>query len=146
MQPIIEPNAFSSGKCVREIALRIMHMSEAIHHALRKLTSIPSNDNSGTSPYALLTEEYALRARASILLIEADRLARPSFPVRQTTVLDILGQVETTLSQANSADDMNELIASLLLFTSSIISRRNHIIAVLLENLQQTVAELQANR
>jgi hypothetical protein len=73
-------------------------------------------------------------------------LARPSFPVRQTTVLDILGQVETTLSQANSADDMNELIASLLLFTSSIISRRNHIIAVLLENLQQTVAELQANR
>jgi hypothetical protein len=146
MQQITGSNAFSSGERVREIALRLMHMSEAIHHALRQLTSRPSTEHSSTSPYALLTEEYALRARASILLIEADRLARPSFPVSQATVLDILGQVETTLSQANSADDMNELIAGLLLFTSSIISRRNQIIAVLLENLQQTVAEVQASR
>jgi hypothetical protein len=79
-------------------------------------------------------------------LIEAGRLARPDFPVSQAVVLDILGQVETALSQSRSSDDMNELIASLLLFTSSILSRRNQIIAVLLENLQQTVAEVQANR
>jgi len=146
MQQTMESNAFSSGECVREIALRLMHMSEAIHHALRKLTSAPSLAPSGTSPYALLTEEYALRARASILLIEAERLARPGFPASQASVLDILGKVETALTQSNSSDEMNELIASLLLFTSSIISRRNQIIAVLLENLQQTVAEVQANR
>jgi len=146
MQQIMESDAFSSGEFVREIALRLMHMSEAIHHALRQLTSVPSTELSRTSPYALLTEEYALRARASILLIEAERLARPGFPVSQGAVLYILGQVETTLSQAHSADDMNELIASLLLFTSSINSRRNQIIEVLLENLQQTVVEVQANR
>jgi hypothetical protein len=146
MQQIMGSNAFSSSECVREIALRLMHMSEAIHHALRRLTSVPSTEHSGTSPYALLTEEYALRARASILLIEAERLARPSFPASQAAVLDILGQVEMTLSQSNSADDLNELISSLFLFTSSIISRRNQIIAVLLENLQQTVTEVRANR
>jgi hypothetical protein len=146
MQQTTESNAFSSGECVREIALRLMHMSEAIHHALRKLTSTPSAASSGTSPYALLTEEYALRARASILLIEAERLARPGFPASQERVLDILGEVETALAQSNSSDDMNELIASLLIFTSSVISRRNQIIAVLLENLQQTVAELRATR
>jgi len=146
MQQTTEYNAFSSGECVREIALRLMHMSEAIHQALRKLTSTPSPVSSGTSPYALLTEEYALRARASILLIEADRLARPGFLANQETVLAILSEVETALAQSNSLDDMNELIASLLLFTSSIISRRNRIIAVLLENLQQTVAELRASR
>lgn len=146
MQQTTESNAFSSGECVREVALRLMHMSEAIHHALRKLTSTPSAASSGTSPYALLTEEYALRARASILLIEAERLARRGFPASQAAVLAILGEVETALAQSNSSDDMNELIASLLLFTSSIISRRNGIIAVLLENLQQTVAELRASR
>jgi len=146
MQQITGSNAFSTGECVREVALRLMQMSEAIHHVLRKLTSAPAPVSSRTSPYALLTEEYALRARASILLIEAERLARPDFPASQATVLDILGKVETTLSQSNSSDEMNELIASLLLFTSSIISRRNPIIATLLENLQQTVAEVQANR
>lgn len=146
MQQTLESNAFLSGDCVREIAFRLMHMSEAIHHALRQLTSTTSSSASGTSPYALLTEEYALRARASILLIEAERLARPDFPASQASVLDILDKVETTLAQSNSSDQMNELIASLLLFTSSIISRRNQIIAVLLENLQQTAAEVQATR
>lgn len=146
MSETMESNAFSSGECVREIALRLMHMSEAIHHALRELTSGPSATSSDTSPYALLTEEYALRARTNILLIEAERLARPGFPVSQARVLAILGEVETTLAQSNSLDDMNELIASLLLFTSSVISRRNGIIAVLLDNLQQTVAELRASR
>lgn len=146
MQHTVEPNAFSSGECVREIALRIMHMSEAIHHALRKLTCAPEAAASGTSPYALLTEEYALRARASILLIEAERLARLDFPASQATVLAVLDDVDAALAQSSSSDEMNELIASLLLFTSSVISRRNQIIAVLLDNLQQTVAELRAGR
>lgn len=146
MQQTMESNAFSSGEYVREIAMRLMNTSEAIHHALRKLTSSPSSASSGTSPYALLTEEYALRARANILLIEAERLARPGVPASQARVLAVLCEVETALAQSNSADDMNELIASLLLFTSSVISRRNQIIAVLLDNLQQTVAEVRADR
>ena len=146
MPGTMESNAFSSGERVREIALRLMHMSEAIHHALRELTSRPFATSSDTSPYALLTEEYALRARINILLIEAERLARPGFPVSQARVLAILGEVETTLAQSNSSDDMNELIASLLLFTSSVISRRNGIIVVLLDNLQQTAAELRVGR
>ena len=146
MQQTMESNAFSSGECVREIALRLMHMSEAIHHALRKLTSAPSAASSGTSPYALLTEEYALRARANILLIEADRLARPGVSASQARVLAILDEVGTALAQSHSSDEMNELIAGLLLFTSAVISRRNQIIVVLLENLQQTVAELRASR
>jgi len=146
MQQTMESNAFSSSEYVREVALRIMRMSEAIHHALRRLTSEPSAGSSGTSPYALLTEEYALRARANILLIEAERLARPGVPASQEAVLAVLDEVETELAQCNSSDDMNELIASLLLFTSSVISRRNEIIAVLLDNLDQTVDELRDGR
>lgn len=146
MQQTTESTALSSGESVREIALRLMHMSEAIHQTLRRLTSAPPPGSAMTSPYALLTEEYALRARASILLIEADRLARPEFPATQAVVLDILSRVELALSDSNSSDEMNELIAGLLLFTSSIISRRNQIIWVLLENLQKLAAETQISR
>ena len=140
MQHIMATQAFSSAESVREIALQVMRMSEAIHQALRKYTSASPVDPSITSAYALLTEEYALRARASMLLIEAKRLARPDFPVRQEDVLATLTQVETRLSQSSSLDELSELITGLLLFTSSIISRNNQVILMLLQNLEQGLA------
>jgi hypothetical protein len=144
MQQVMIPMGFTSEECVREIAVTIMRMSEAIHHSLRQLASAPHDDHATTSPYALLTEEYALRARANMLLIEAKRLARPDFPASQAEVLDVLSKVETRLLQSSSLDELNELIASLILFTSSIVSRKNEIIGVLLENMNRTAARVDA--
>lgn len=135
MQHTTATLAFSSAESVREIALQVMRMSEGIHQALRQHTSTTSTDPNMTSAYALLTEEYALRARASMLLIEAQRLARPDFPVNHEGVLATLARVEAKLSQSSSLDELGELITGLLLFTSSIISRNNQIIATLLHNL-----------
>lgn len=140
MEHIMTSPAFSSAESVRDIALSVMRMSEAIHNALRQLTSASQADRVMTSPYALLTEEYALRARANMLLIEAARLVRLDFQVSHAAVLDILKQVEKRLSQSTSLDDLGEIMAALFLFTSSIISRRNHVISTLLDNLSQTVA------
>ena len=140
MQHTMATQAFSSAESVREIALHVMQMSEAIHHALRQLTSTPSADQTATSPYSLLTEEYALRARVNMLLIEAERLARPDFPVSQGTVLEILMRVEVRLSRSVSVEQLSDIVVALLLFTSSIISRRNQVISTLLENLEETVA------
>jgi hypothetical protein len=137
MQHTIATQAFSSAESVREIALQVMRMSEAIHYALRQLAST-SSAGSTTSPYALLTEEYALRARATMLLIEAARLARPDFPVSHGSVLEILKRVEIRLSQSASPEQLSDVIVALLLFTSSIISRRNQVISTLLENLEET--------
>lgn len=140
MQHTMATQAFSSAESVHEVALQVMRMSEAIHQALRKYTSASPADPSTTSAYALLTEEYALRARASMLLIEAKRLARPDFPVSQADVLTTLTQVESRLSQSSSLDELSELITGVLLFTSSIISRRNQVISALLANLEETAA------
>lgn len=139
MQDTMASPALSSAEYVRDIALQVMRMSEAIHHALRQLTSTSSPDQS-TSPYALLTEEYALRARANMLLIEAARLVRPDFPVTQGPVLEILKRVEAQLSRAGSLEQLSDLVIALLLFTSSIFSRRNQVISTLLQNLDDTVA------
>lgn len=136
MQHTMATQAFSSDESVREIALQVIRMSEAIHQVLRKYTSASPGDPSTTSAYALLTEEYALRARASMLLIEAKRLARPDFPVSQTDVLATLTQVETKLLQSSSLNELGELITGLLLFTSSVISRNNQVILMLFKNLE----------
>ena len=141
MQHITATQAFSSADSVRDIALQVMRMSEAIHQALRQHTAASPSDSKATSAYALLTEEYALRARASMLLIEAERLARPDFPVSQADTLATLTQVENRLSQSSSLDELSELITGLLLFTSSIISRNNQVISMLLQNLEQAVAK-----
>ncbi len=136
MQHTMATQAFSSAESVREIALQVIRMSEAIHQVLRKYTSASPADPNTTSAYALLTEEYALRARASMLLIEAKRLARPDFPVSQTDVLATLTQVETKLLQSSSLNELGELITGLLLFTSSVISRNNQVILMLFKNLE----------
>lgn len=140
MQDTTAPHAFSSAEYVRDIALQVMQMSEAIHQALRQLTSMPSADQTTASPYALLTEEYALRARANMLLIEAARLARADFPVSQGAVLKVLKRVEAKLLQSASLEQLSDIVVALLLFTSSIFSRRNQVIATLLGNLEDTIA------
>lgn len=140
MQHTTATQAFSSADSVRDIALQVMRMSEAIHQALRQHTAAAPADPKTTSAYALLTEEYALRARASMLLIEAKRLARPDFPISQAEVLATLTQVERQLTQSSSLEELSELISGLLLFTSSIISRNNQVISMLLQNLEHAVA------
>ena len=100
MQHTTATQALSSTESVREIAMQVMRMSEGIHQALRQHTTTSADPNT-ISAYALLTEEYALRARASMLLIEAQRLARPDFPVNQEKVLATLAQVEAKLSQSS---------------------------------------------
>src|SRR5689334_12111786 len=116
MQHTMATQAFSSAESVRDIALQVMRMSETIHQALRQHTAASSADSKTTSAYALLTEEYALRARASMLMIEAKRLVRPDFSISQEAVLATLTQVGTTLSQSSSLDELSELITGLLLF------------------------------
>ena len=70
-------------------------------------------------------------------------LLGPNGAGKSTTVrtLATLTQVENRLSQSSSLDELSELITGLLLFTSSIISRNNQVISMLLQNLEQAVAK-----
>jgi hypothetical protein len=132
-------NAFSSEQDIRQIAQRITGMSEAIHHALRQLAQdLPQRDSSAA--YALLTEEYALRARVNILQVEAKRFARPDFPATQQDVIAVLDNVDEVLRGARSPEELTELIVSLVLFATSIACRNNATISLLLDSLKQQAA------
>lgn len=132
-------SAFSTEEHVRQVAQRIAGLSEAIHHALRQLTQDLKHVDS-SSGYALLTEEYALRARANILHVDAKRFARADFPATQQEVIAILHDVNTALKGACSAQQLTELIVGLVLFATSIACQNNATISLLLGDLKQQVA------
>jgi hypothetical protein len=132
-----DPQALASAEQVRELALLFIRMSEAIHHALRELSGRKSQDASFA--YALLTEEYALRSRANILMIEANRFARPGMNTTQQEMLDTLEAIYTRLKNACTSDELSELIISVVLFANSIASKKNSIISFLLNELKEVV-------
>jgi hypothetical protein len=129
-------SALSSEEHVRQVALRISKMSEAIHHTLRQLAENRSDSNSSTL-YALLTEEYALRARANILLIGAKLFVRADFPITQQEMLSTLDDVESALTTVWPQEEFTELLVALMLFANSISSHNNKIISILLNHLKQ---------
>jgi hypothetical protein len=138
MEKCIESNALQSEQQVRELALSIMRACGAIHDALRELSGTVRREDNAL-PYALLTEEYALRSRANTLLIEAKRLARPDLAIRQQDMLEILEMLDNRIKNASSLQEVAELINSAILFANSIMSMKAPVISFLLLDLKQTV-------
>lgn len=129
--------AFSSEDQVRDVALRLSHMSEIIHLCLRQIAATEKSNSSAV--YALLTEEYALRARANILLVEPKRFTRSEFPATQEEILAMLDGLEKALASAWSSDQITRLIIGLMLFSNAIGYTNARVIALLLEDLKELV-------
>ncbi|MES2150270.1 MAG: hypothetical protein V4508_10800 [Pseudomonadota bacterium] len=91
--------------------------------------------NSQITSYALLTEEYALRARANILLIDARRFVTPDFNFPQGELIDFLSKLEMKFGEIVDIDELSELLVGVMLFANSIVSRKSSVIFFLLKNL-----------
>jgi hypothetical protein len=138
MENHMESNALQSEQHIRELALSIMRACGAIHDTLRELSGTASKEDN-TLPFALLTEEYALRSRANTLLIEAKRLARPGLAVTQQEMLAVLETLDNRIKTVLSLRELAELINSATLFANSVMSMKANVISFLLEDLRQTV-------
>lgn len=137
MQQQNDLQALTSEVQVRELASLFIRMSEAIHHALRELAG--SRSQNAASAYALLTEEYALRSRANMLMIEANRFARPGLDTTQQEMLNTLEAIYAKLKSACTLVELSEIIIGVVLFANSIASPKNHIVSFLLDDLRKTV-------
>jgi hypothetical protein len=135
MKTDIQSQAFASEEKVQEIAKAIVRVSDAIHHSLRRMSPNVISNSQITS-YALLTEEYALRARANILLIDARRFIIPDFDFPQDELVDFLSKLELKFDEIVDLDELSELLVGMMLFANSIVSRKNSVIFFLLENLR----------
>lgn len=137
MQQQNDSPALTSEKQVRELASLFIRMSEAIHHALRELAG--SRSQNAASAYALLTEEYALRSRANMLMIEASRFARPGLAITQQEMLNTIDAMNSKLKGAHTLEELTEIIIGVVLFANSIASQKNHIVTFLLNDLKSSV-------
>lgn len=137
MKTQIDAHALDSDEQVREIASLFIRMAEAIHQSLRELAG--SKSQNAASAYALLTEEYALRSRANMLMIEASRFARPGLETTQQEMLDTLEAIYAKLKSACTLEELSEIIIGVVLFANSIASPKNHIVSFLLNDLKKAV-------
>jgi len=137
MEMQMEDNALNTEQQVRDVALLMMRICGDIHEALRKASSERQHEGSAL-PYALLTEEYALRSRANILIIEAGRLIRKDLKQPQQAILDTLQASQVCIESADSIEKLAELINSLVLFSNSLMSKDGNVVSYLLAHLQQS--------
>jgi hypothetical protein len=134
MRPDTTVQAFSSEVKVKAVATKIIALSDRVHEALRRL---PPDIVTGAllTPYALLTEEYALRFRANILITDAARFVMADFDRSHEEVMSSLQAIETKLNNVNNLDGLSDLLSGLTLFSNSIVSKKKQIISLLFENL-----------
>ncbi|WP_348697881.1 hypothetical protein [Duganella fentianensis] len=132
------PKALGSEQDVRDIALMLVRLCGEIHEALRRSTC-GKEENTSTLPYALLTEEYALRSRANTLLIEAKRFARQDLSCPQQNILDTLQATHARFETVTSLQQLADLINCVMLFANSLMSRNGKVTMYLLDELNQTV-------
>jgi uncharacterized protein YicC (UPF0701 family) len=137
MEMQMEDNALSTEQQVRDVALLMMRICGDIHEALRKASSERQREGSAL-PYALLTEEYALRSRANILIIEAGRLIRKDLKHAQQAILDTLHASQERIASSDSIQELAELINSLVLFSNALMSKDGNVVAYLLDHLKQS--------
>lgn len=133
----IELQALSSERKVHEVAKAIASLSEAVHQALRRLSlNILSSDS--VTPYALLTEEYAIRARANILLVDAKRFVIQDLNIMHGELIAFLNKMESKLNEVKCLDELSELVVGLMLFSNSIVSKKERVITFLLQELKDS--------
>lgn len=134
MSENILDQAFSSEEKIVAVARLIVRLSDRVHDSLRKL-SPDSQRNGLITSYALLTEEYALRSRANILLTEAKRFVIPDFEINQEEVVTALLEIEEKLINVTNLLALSDILSDLTLFSNSISSKKKAVILFLYRNL-----------
>lgn len=110
--------ALSTVEDVMALAGALTSVGDKLHEALRRLTISQSGDTS--LAFALLTEEYALRARINVLQNDAAHHVIADVNFSQGALLSTLRNVEMQLTQAESLERVRSTLSDLITFASSV--------------------------
>lgn len=110
--------ALAEAEDIISFARALTHLAEKLHASLRRLTAGGQCDT--TVSFALLTEEYALRARASILHNSASRHSLLGIDFGQEELMNNLRLIENTISDASSLSVLQSVVSDLMTFSVSI--------------------------
>lgn len=111
----------------------LSRLADKLHETLRRLTAERSGDT--TIIYALLTEEYTLRARTNILQNDASRHALSDLNFSQDTLIGTLDAIETRLGGASSLEVVQSIVSDLITFAAAINPGKARIVSFLAQEL-----------
>lgn len=129
--------ALQAPEDVRELSQGLAHVADALHNALRKLTTHPNPDPS--LAYALLTEEYALRARINILVNDADRHTVAGLNFSQSELLNLLEEKVAQVTQTDALETVRSIVSDLITLASAIVPGKSKTINFLVAEMSSRV-------
>lgn len=125
--------ALQTSEDVQELSNALHVVADKLHHTLKEMTAKSTPDSS--LAYALLTEEYALRARINILSNDSERHTVPGLNFTQSALLDLLDEKTLQLAQAHSHETLRLIVSDLVLFASSIVPGKAKVINFLVADM-----------
>lgn len=125
--------ALATSDDVIALADGLSQLADKLHVVLRRLTAQPAGDTS--IAYALLTEEYALRARTNILRNDAPRHTMAGLEFSQASLIEMLGQIEASLHGAGTLEVVRSVVSDLITFASSISPGKTRVVNFLAKEL-----------
>lgn len=128
-----QPSALSTPDDVITLAEALNRLADKLHEALRRLTGQATGDT--TLAYALLTEEYALRARTNILRNDAHRHTLDELDFGQTAMMHTFDRIEADLQSARTLEEIRSIASDLITFASSITPGKARVMNFLAKEL-----------
>lgn len=127
------PPALSTPADVVELAEALNRVADKLHETLRRLTGQATGDT--TLAYALLTEEYALRARTNILRNDAHRHTLDGLAFGQTAMMATFDRIEADLLAGRTLEEIRSIVSDLITFASSITPGKARVLNFLAQEL-----------
>ena len=141
-QPAIWAKALTTQEDVTEFARMVLATADSVHAALKRLSESSAKDLD--LGYSVLTEEYAIRARANILLNDSARHTVENAGFRQADLRNFMVSTDRRIGDCVSLAELLAISTDLITFASAVSSGNERILKVLAQAFGIVASETSA--
>ncbi len=128
-QPAIWAPALTTQEDITEFARMVLATADSVHAALKRLSESSAKDLD--LGYSVLTEEYAVRARANILLNDSARHTVENASFTQADLRNFMVATERRIAKCASMAELLSTSTDVITFASAISSGNASILNLL---------------
>lgn len=121
--------ALATLEDITEFACMVVAVADSVHATLKRLSASSAKDLD--VGYSVLTEEYALRARANILLNDSARHTVKNAGFNQADLRRFIAAMDKRIKECRSMADLLSASSDLITFASAVSSGNVRILGVL---------------
>lgn len=138
-QPANLAPALATLEDVTEFARMVLATADSLHAALRRLSTSSAKDPD--LGYSVLTEEYAIRARANILLNDSTRHTVENAGFNQADLRNFIVSTEKRIAECASMAELLAASTDVITFASAISSGNARILKLLVQAFGVVVSD-----